>query len=91
MLLVDGVTDIQLTFGEDQNRDRAADRYVSAASNPNWDNVLGIGVQLLMRSGQGNVVSDPQAISFAGATFQAVDNHWYWVAETTVALRNRLP
>ena len=24
MLLVDGVTDIQLTFGEDQNRDRAA-------------------------------------------------------------------
>ncbi|HAT6344603.1 TPA: type IV pilin [Aeromonas hydrophila] len=91
MLLVDGVTDVQLTFGEDQNRDRAADRYVSAASNPNWDNVLGIGVQLLMRSGQGNVVSDPQAISFAGATFQAADSHWYWVAETTVALRNRLP
>ena len=34
-VLVEGVTDIQLTFGEDQNRDRAADRYVSAASNPN--------------------------------------------------------
>ena len=88
---VEGVTDIQLTFGEDQNRDRAADRYVSAASNPNWDNVLGIGVQLLMRSGQGNVVSTPQALSFAGATFRATDSSWYWVAETTVALRNRLP
>ncbi len=88
---VEGVTDMQLTFGEDQNRDRAADRYVSAASNPNWDNVLGIGVQLLMRSGQGNVVSTPQALSFAGATFRATDSNWYWVAETTVALRNRLP
>lgn len=91
MPLVEGVADIQLTFGEDQNRDRAADRYVSAASNPNWDNVLGIGVQLLMRSAQGNLVSAPQALSFAGSTFQAGDNHWYWVAETTVALRNRLP
>ncbi len=41
MLLVDGVTDVQLTFGEDQNRDRAADRYVSAASNPNWTTCWG--------------------------------------------------
>jgi len=88
---VEEITDIQLTFGEDQNRDRAADRYVSAASNPNWDNVLGIGVQLLMRSGQGNMVSTPQVLSFAGATFRATDSNWYWVAETTVALRNRLP
>lgn len=91
MPLIEGVANMQLTFGEDQNRDRATDRYVSAASNPNWDNVLGIGVQLLMRSNQGNVVSAPQALSFAGATFQATDRNWYWVAETTVALRNRLP
>ncbi|MBL0457605.1 PilW family protein [Aeromonas enteropelogenes] len=91
MPLIEGVANMQLTFGEDQNRDRATDRYVGAASNPNWDNVLGIGVQLLMRSNQGNVVSAPQALSFAGATFQATDRNWYWVAETTVALRNRLP
>ncbi|WP_421206086.1 PilW family protein [Aeromonas sp. 601027] len=91
MPLIEGVANMQLTFGEDQNRDRAADRYVSAASNPNWNNVLGIGVQLLMRSNQGNVVSSPQALSFAGATFRATDRNWYWVAETTVALRNRLP
>ncbi|MCF5907527.1 PilW family protein [Aeromonas veronii] len=91
MPLIEGVANMQLTFGEDQNRDRATDRYVSAASNPNWDNVLGIGVQLLMRSNQGNVVSAPQALSFAGTTFQATDRNWYWVAETTVALRNRLP
>ncbi|MEN3800674.1 PilW family protein [Aeromonas veronii] len=91
MPLIEGVANMQLTFGEDQNRDRAADRYVNAASNPNWNNVLGIGVQLLMRSNQGNVVSSPQALSFAGATFRATDRNWYWVAETTVALRNRLP
>lgn len=88
---VEGVVDMQLTFGEDINRDRAADRYLSAAGNPNWDRVLGIGMQLLMRSAQGNLVSAPQALSYAGSTFQAGDNHWYWVAETTVALRNRLP
>lgn len=91
MSLIEGVANMQLAFGEDQNRDRAADRYVSAASNPDWDNVLGIEVQLLMRSNQGNVVSVPQALSFAGAIFQATDRNWYWVAETTVALRNRLP
>ena len=63
---------------------------MSAASNPNWDNA-GDWRSALDAQWSGQRGIDPQAISFAGATFQAVDNHWYWVAETTVALRNRLP
>ncbi|MNE89370.1 hypothetical protein D3C80_1867750 [compost metagenome] len=89
--MVDGIADLQLTFGEDRNRDRAADTYVAAGAVTNWDNVLSVGIALLLRSTQGGVLSSPQSVSFAGGTFQSADSHWYWATETTVALRNRVP
>lgn len=89
--VVDGIADLQLTYGEDRNRDRAADTYVTAGSVSNWDNVMSVGIALLLRSGQGGVLSSPQSVSFAGGTFQSADSHWYWATETTVALRNRVP
>ncbi|MGN5139286.1 PilW family protein [Aeromonas sp. 164P] len=90
-LLIKGVMDLQLTYGEDLNQDRAVDRYVAANNVTDWSDVVGIGFALLLRSEQGGVVTKPQAISFAGATFQSSDLHWYRSVESTVALRNRLP
>lgn len=89
--VAEGITDLQLTFGEDLNRDRAADTYVAAGAVTNWDNVLSVGIALLLRSNQGGLLSSPQSVSFAGGTFQGADSHWYWATETTVALRNRIP
>jgi len=70
--IVNGVEDMQITYGEDTSSDGAVDAYPNAAGVTNWNNVLSVRIQLLVSTDedigsekrpytnlQGNPVSDP--------------------------------
>jgi len=46
--IVNGVEDLQVTYGEDTSGNGAVDGYVDAATVANWNNVLSVRIQLLV-------------------------------------------
>lgn len=96
--LIEGVEDMQILYGEDTTGTatpaaRNVDEYVAADAVINWDNVFAVRVSLLMRSVENNVVNQPQAISFNGATVNSgagADRRLRKVFTATIAVRNRL-
>lgn len=93
--LIEGVENMQVVYGEDTSApsDGNVDQYVSADAVTNWNNVFAVRVSLLMRSVVNNVVNQPQAISFNGATVNSgagADRRLRKVFTATIAVRNRL-
>lgn len=96
--LIEGVEDMQILYGEDTSPIvagvvRTVDRYVAADAAPVWNNVLAVRISLLMRSVENNVVNQPQAVMFNGATVNSgvgADRRLRKVFTTTIAVRNRL-
>lgn len=102
--LVEGVEDMQITYGVDRSTpaDNIVDIYVAAnlvtdAATPGatdadkWRRVLSAKVSLLMRSIENNVTTEPQTYTYnnAAPTAQA-DRRLRKVFTTTIAVRNRL-
>ncbi len=88
--LVSGVENFQVLFGEDTDGDRTANRYVSADAPPDFNNIVSIRLNLLIRSLDDNVVKTPQVYSFAGAApVTAPDNRLRHVFTSTIAVRNK--
>ena len=92
--LVEGVENMQILYGEDSvaPADGNVDQYVTADAVGTWENVLAVRVSLLMRSVQNNVVNQPQAVEFNGATVNSgagADRRLRKVFTATFALRNR--
>ena len=90
--LVEGVEDMQIVYGEDTNADRNIDRYVSATAVGNWDNVLAVRVNLLMRSVENNVVTAPTPVAFNGGTVNTgpgADRRLRKAFTATIGVRNR--
>lgn len=91
--LIEGVENMQILYGEDTTSDRNIDRYVAANVVTNWDNVFAVRISLLMRSVENNVVNEPQAVAFNGATVNSggdADRRLRKVFTATIAVRNRL-
>lgn len=100
--LVEGVEDMQITYGVDTTAtaDKVVDQYVTAdqvtvvapgASNAEkWQRVLSVKISLLMRSTENNITTAPQAYTFNGATRTPADRRLRKVFTTTIAVRNRL-
>lgn len=93
--LIEGVENMQIVYGEDTSApvDGNVDQYVTADAVTNWNNVFAVRVSLLMRSVVDNVVNQPQAISFNGATVNSgagADRRLRKVFTATIAVRNRL-
>lgn len=93
--LVEGVEDMQLTYGEDTDGDRSVDRYRSAAAVSDWASVLSVRIELLMHGLEDNVVGASgefvqDNLAFNGAAVP-VDGRLRQVYVTAVAVRNRLP
>ncbi len=94
--LLEGVRDMQLTYGVDTNGDELLDSYVDADGVTDWGQVLAVKINLLLRSTDDNLVDRPMSLPFQdddGDFFTAPDNdrHLYQVFTTTIGLRNRLP
>lgn len=91
--LVENVSDMQISYGVDNNSDFAADAYLTAndVDVANWAQVISVHVDLLVSSTEDNIVPQPQQFTFNGATFTAPDRRLYKVFSTTIGIRNRLP
>ena len=69
--LVDGIIDMQVTYGLDKDGDRLADEYVKAGTNNltatgagDWDKVVSARVSILAISPETNVLDEPQTFVF---------------------------
>jgi len=94
--LVEGVEDMQLTYGVDTDDDGDAEYYVAADTNGDGTEdldvteVVAVRVNLLMRSIEDNVLSEAQTYSFNGNTVTAGDRRLRKVFTATITLRNRV-
>ncbi len=77
--LIEGVEDMQLTYGVDTTGDNQADDYLDASSVTDWAQVISVQVNLLAYSTDNNVAAEKQSYTF---TFDA--------SEPTTATDNRL-
>ncbi len=87
--LIEGIHDMQIQYGEDTDGNQQANRYRTAAQNPNWANVVSVRINLLMRS-ERPVHDAPQTYTFNGAVTTANDRHMYQAMSYVVSLRNRI-
>jgi type IV pilus assembly protein PilW len=97
--VVEGVEDMQLTYGVDVNGDRAVDEYRSAAAitAAEWEDVLSVRISLQMVGPEENVVgksgsADAQTVVDSSGTVIANDDGRFRQVFTNVfAIRNKLP
>lgn len=100
--LIEGVQDMQLVYGVDNNADGAVDAYLTANNVANWLQVIGIRVTLLMvsRQDERGITTQPQPYSLdmngdgdvddAGESVTPTDNLLRKVFTATIAVKNRL-
>lgn len=95
MELVEGVEDMQLTYGVDTDDDRSIDSYRTAADVGDWTTVMSVRIELLMQSLEDNVAAAngdfaQDNLQFNGSGVTA-DGRLRQVYSSVVAIRNRLP
>ena len=87
--LVEGVEDMQITYGLDTNADGSVDTFTSdAAGIANWSLVKSVQISLLMRTAEDNVSGVNQQYTWRGAPVTATDHRLRKVFSTTIALRD---
>jgi len=97
--LLEGVRDMQLTYGRDTDADGIPNTYQTAAeiaaispATNGWPRVSSVRIQLLAESIEDNVTAEPQPYTFNGvAVGNPGDNRLRQVFVSTVAIRGRLP
>ena len=92
--LVEGVEDMQITFGEDTDSDRTADVYRDANTVFDWSAVVSARIHLLLRSNDNNLSDAPQDYVFigaaiAGSSLPSDDRYMRREFTATVTVRNR--
>jgi type IV pilus assembly protein PilW len=92
--LVEGVEDMQVSYGEDTDGDRTADVYRDADPDLDWSAVVSVRIHLLLRSKDNNLTNAPMDYVFNGATvagssLPASDRYLRREFTATVAVRNR--
>lgn len=93
--IMEGVQDMQISYGQDSNGDFSADKFVAAdvigTSTTEWAKVVSVRVSLLVKSSKDNIASKLQAYSFNGSSTTATDKSLYKSFTETITLRNRAP
>lgn len=90
-VIADGVQDMQLEYGRDNNGDFEVDEYVTANSVTDWTAILAVRIRLHLVSKDDNVLNDSQTYTFNGAEQTATDRRMHYALTSTIALRNRVP
>lgn len=91
--LVEGVENLQVLYGMDDNNDDIVDRYVDAKvvnDAGEWNLVLSARISLLMATLEQNLTTEPQSVTYNGATVVGNDGRIRRVIDTTVGVRNRV-
>ncbi|WKD49316.1 PilW family protein [Microbulbifer spongiae] len=92
--LLQGVEDMQLTYGVDTNNDGTPDTYRPAhqVAADKWRSVSSVRLALLVASTEDNVLQEPQGYTFNGVPVDDPgDRRLRQVFSTTVAIRGLLP
>jgi len=93
--LVEGVEDMQITYGVDNNGDRSVDQYTTAIAN--WANVLSVRVSLQMVGPDENVVGTTGSVTaqnvadINGNILVNNDGRLRQVFTNVFAIRNKVP
>jgi len=88
--LVEGVEDMQITYGVDANGNGFANYYTAANNITDWSSVVSVHISLLLRTLDDNLTASAQTYQFNGASTTATDKRLREVASTTIAIRNHL-
>ncbi|WP_417447430.1 MULTISPECIES: PilW family protein [Gammaproteobacteria] len=97
--LVDGIIDMQVTYGLDKDGDRLADEYVEAGTNNltasgegDWNKVVSARIAVLAISPETNVLDEPQKFVFpAIAGIERDDEYAVYGNDGTITIKeNRL-
>lgn len=88
--LIEGVEDMQILYGVDSDGDEFPNQYLSADAVADFDDVVAVQVNLLLRSIDDFVAETPQTYTFNGVTQTPADRRIRLVFGTTIALRNRI-
>ncbi len=88
--LVEGIEDMQILYGVDLDDDQFPNQYLTANNVPDFDDVVAIRLQLLVRSIDDFVTEDAQVYTFDGVQTTPNDRRIRQVFTTTIALRNRI-
>ncbi|WP_460805703.1 PilW family protein [Microbulbifer agarilyticus] len=93
--LLEGVEDMQLTYGRDTSGNSIPDTYVDASAlttSAAWEDISSVRVQLLIQSTEDNLLPEEQPYTFNGTTNAAPgDRRLRQVFINTVGIRSRLP
>jgi type IV pilus assembly protein PilW len=92
--LIEGVDDMAIQYGIDTNNDDVPNEYedASAVAAADWINVKSVHLELLVRTPEDSILTEPQVYSFplGSAKVTAADRAMRQVFVTTVAVRSRL-
>ncbi len=89
--LVEGIERMQILYGVDSTGDGAANQYVSANPEPNWNQIVSVRITLLVQSIDDEVLSqDEAAYQFNDEDVPVADARLRRQFTTTIALRNLL-
>ena len=88
--LLEGIEQMQVLYGLDDDDDDFANQYVTIDNVPDTFDVMAVRLMLLVRSDKDFVAEANQNYRFNGANFTAPDRRLRQVFTTTIALRNRI-
>lgn len=94
--LVEGIIDMQVTYGLDKDGDRLADEYVKAGTNNllstgtgDWDKVVSARISVLAISPETNVLDEPQKFVFPAIVgIERDDDYALYEGDGTVTIKD---
>lgn len=87
--IVENIENMVILYGEDLDGDGTANRYVRAQQVNNFDDVVSVRINLLIRSTADNLLPAAGRYTFNGQTIQSTDRRLRRIYSRTVVLRNK--
>jgi len=88
--LIEGVEDLQIKYGVDNDNDSRVDEFKTANEVVSWDTVISAELSILVASLEDNITTDRQQYKYNGASVTATDGKLRRVFTTSIGVRNRV-
>jgi len=91
--LVEGIENLQIEYGADDNANNTVDRYVTAKTindASDWDKVVSARISILAQTLETNLTTSDQKVNYNGAELTGTDGRIRRVFTSTIAIRNRV-
>jgi type IV pilus assembly protein PilW len=91
--LIEGIEDMQIMYGIDDNNDDILDRTENAETIDlagEWNLVISAEINLLVQTLEDNLTTTPQTISFNGQTVSGADGRIRRIFSSAIGIRNRI-